>query len=104
MIVTDLAARGIDIPLLDNVINFDFPTTLKLFIHRSGRTARAGQKGTSFSLVTPDEIAYLHDLGAYVGKKYYDKPQEDIEVTTDPNSICYGKIPQDLIDLHMERY
>jgi ATP-dependent RNA helicase DDX54/DBP10 len=67
-----LAARGIDIPLLENVIHYDFPPTMKLFIHRSGRTARAGQKGTSYSLVSNDEVAYIHDLSAYVGKKYYD--------------------------------
>ena len=75
MIVTDLAARGIDIPLLENVIHYDFPTTLKLFIHRSGRTARAGQKGTAYCLVTNDELGYLHDLSVYVGRKYADSPE-----------------------------
>ena len=75
LIVTDLAARGIDIPLLENVIHFDFPTSLKLYIHRSGRTARAGQKGTSYSIITYEEMGYLHDLSAYVGKKYVDSVQ-----------------------------
>jgi len=54
LIVTDLAAWGIDIPMLTNVINFDFPPNLKTFIHRCGRTARAGQKGWAFTLLTPD--------------------------------------------------
>ena len=77
LIVTDLAARGIDIPLLENVIHYDFPTKMKLFIHRSGRTARAGQTGTSYSIVTNEEIGYMHDLSIFVGRKHFDRLEED---------------------------
>lgn len=52
LIVTDLAARGIDIPLLANVIHYDFPTKLKIFIHRAGRTARNGASGNCFGIIT----------------------------------------------------
>lgn len=103
LIVTDLAARGIDIPLLQNVINFDFPTTLKLFIHRSGRTARAGQKGTSYTLISQDEMAYLHDLSVFVGKKFVDTELDTTDVKTNPNVICYGSIPQLVMDEYNEK-
>jgi ATP-dependent RNA helicase DDX54/DBP10 len=106
LIVTDLAARGIDIPLLDNVIHYDFPPKMKLFIHRAGRTARNGQKGTSYSLVTKEEVPYMHDLSIFVGRKYFDGPAvaDSGEALTsenilgDPQLICYGKMPQSVLD------
>ena len=69
MVVTDVAARGIDIPMLDNVINFNFPAKAKLFQHRVGRVARAGQYGNSYSLVTNDELAYMHELYEFLSKQ-----------------------------------
>lgn len=69
MIVTDVAARGLDIPLLDNVINFNFPGKAKLFVHRVGRVARAGNYGTSYSLVANDELPYMHELYEFLSKQ-----------------------------------
>ena len=67
LIVTDLAARGIDIPLLDNVINFEFPDRPKLFVHRVGRAARAGRSGKAYSIITRDELPHVIDLHLFLG-------------------------------------
>ncbi|KAG9246066.1 ATP-dependent RNA helicase dbp10 [Calycina marina] len=69
LVVTDVAARGIDIPVLANVINYDFPPQPKIFVHRVGRTARAGQRGWSYSLVQDTDCPYLLDLQLFLGKK-----------------------------------
>ena len=69
LVATDIGARGSDIPVLSNVINYNFPSQPKVFVHRVGRTARAGQKGWSYSLVTETEAAYLLDLQLFLGKK-----------------------------------
>ena len=96
MFVTDLAARGIDIPFLENVVHYDFPTKMKLFIHRAGRTARAGRKGTSYGIITNEELAYLHDLSIFVGRDHISKctPAQ----VADPQIMCVGKLPQHLLD------
>jgi ATP-dependent RNA helicase DDX54/DBP10 len=69
MIVTDVAARGIDIPMLDNVINFNFPAKAKLFVHRVGRVARAGNFGNAYSFVANDELPYMHELFEFLTKQ-----------------------------------
>lgn len=69
LVVTDVAARGIDIPVLANVINYDFPAQPKIFIHRVGRTARAGQRGWSYSLVRDADVPYLLDLQLFLGRR-----------------------------------
>ena len=78
LVVTDVAARGIDVPLLDNVVNFDFPTKPKLFVHRAGRAARAGRSGTAWSLVEPAEIPYVYDLALYLGRHVSATPTDAV--------------------------
>ncbi|TYJ55357.1 ATP-dependent RNA helicase DBP10 [Cryptococcus floricola] len=67
LVVTDVAARGLDIPIMDHVINYDFPAGARIFIHRVGRTARAGRKGTAYSLVVKEDYPYFCDLHAFIG-------------------------------------
>lgn len=71
LVVTDVAARGIDIPVLANVINYDFPPQPKVFVHRVGRTARAGQRGWSYSLVRDTDAPYLLDLQLFLGRRLF---------------------------------
>lgn len=68
LVVTDVAARGIDLPDLDLVINYDFPATPKLFVHRVGRAARAGRPGRTLSFIAPDEAPYMLDVHLFLGR------------------------------------
>jgi ATP-dependent RNA helicase DDX54/DBP10 len=68
LVATDIGARGIDIPVLANVINYNFPSQPKVFVHRVGRTARAGQKGWSYSLINDMDAPYLLDLQLFLSK------------------------------------
>mgnify|MGYP003386567692 FL=1 len=63
LVATDIAARGIDIPLLPHVVNFELPNIPEDYVHRIGRTGRAGSNGEAISLVSIDEYAYLEDIG-----------------------------------------
>ncbi|KAL0239312.1 hypothetical protein PCE1_004999 [Barthelona sp. PCE] len=62
LITTDLSARGIDIPELKNVVNYDFPVSNKVFVHRVGRTARAGESGTAITIMTQPDVPFFLDL------------------------------------------
>jgi ATP-dependent RNA helicase RhlE len=62
LVATDIAARGIDIDLLPNVVNFDLPNVPEDYVHRIGRTARAGNTGQAVSLVCADELNLLWDI------------------------------------------
>ncbi|NDD31106.1 MAG: DEAD/DEAH box helicase, partial [Proteobacteria bacterium] len=65
LVATDVAARGLDIPSVSHVFNYDFPDQPADYVHRIGRTARAGTEGTAISLVTPREQGRLAMVGHY---------------------------------------
>ncbi len=69
LIATDLAARGIDIENISHVINFDLPGEPETYVHRIGRTARAGASGTALSFCDPTEKNYLRDILVHLGEE-----------------------------------
>lgn len=87
LIVTDVAARGIDIPSLDYVVNLHFPGKPKLFVHRVGRCARAGRTGTAYSIFSVDDSAHVLDLHLFLNREF------DIN-----DSKAIGTVPQELLE------
>jgi ATP-dependent RNA helicase RhlE len=84
LVATDIAARGLDIPLLPHVINFELPNIPEDYVHRIGRTGRAGASGEAISLFSPDETVFLRDIEKLVGLKL---PKENIKgFEPDPNA------------------
>jgi superfamily II DNA/RNA helicase len=72
LVATDVASRGLDIPAVELVINYDIPKDHKDYIHRVGRTARAGRAGKAISLVTQYDVALVHNIEASTGKQMED--------------------------------
>lgn len=83
LVATDLLARGIDIEALPTVINYDLPRSPKDYVHRIGRTGRAGKSGLAFSLITPESQAHFKVIQKKMGKWV------TLESTTDINLQGY---------------
>ncbi|WP_339626492.1 DEAD/DEAH box helicase [uncultured Winogradskyella sp.] len=84
LVATDIAARGLDIPLLPHVINYELPNISEDYVHRIGRTGRAGASGEAISLVSADETSYLRSIEKLINMKI------DVEIIEgfepDPNA------------------
>ncbi len=84
LVATDIAARGLDIPLLPHVINFELPNVPEDYVHRIGRTGRAGASGEAISLVSVDEKEYLRGIEKLLGEKLTMTEVEGFEASNIP--------------------
>ena len=69
LIATDVASRGLDIPVVELVVNYDIPSDPDVYIHRSGRTARAGRRGDAISFITQRDISRIEAIETRINKK-----------------------------------
>ncbi|MXO89628.1 DEAD/DEAH box helicase [Pontixanthobacter aquaemixtae] len=74
LVATDIAARGIDVPGVSAVFNFEIPNVAEQYVHRIGRTARAGRSGLAVSYIAPDERPYIRDIERLTGVKLTQAP------------------------------
>ena len=79
LIATDVAARGIDIEDMDAVFNFDLPSQVDVYVHRIGRTGRAGKKGLAISLATEKELFKIRNIETYTGTQIEKKTLASVE-------------------------
>jgi ATP-dependent RNA helicase DDX10/DBP4 len=90
LVATNIAARGLDFPLVDWVLQLDVPETLETYVHRVGRTARFRYEGKSLMLVTGGELAFIEELKGINIKihKIQQNPEKYLRIESSLQSIC----------------
>ncbi len=83
LVATDIAARGLDIPLLPHVINYELPNVPEDYVHRIGRTGRAGASGEAISLVASDEVEYVRNIEKLLGQKLKIEELQGVDFSED---------------------
>ena len=91
LIATDLAARGIDVKQLSYVVQYHLPDTYDAYVHRSGRTARAGAKGLSLSVIQEDELADIPDLEQELSISFSKMPKADALAIEHNNTLLWAR-------------
>lgn len=91
LIATDLASRGIDVPEMAFVVHYHLPDTLEAYVHRSGRTARAGSKGLSLSIIQSDELEELSLFQKELNFIFEDYKKPSIASREENNTLLWAK-------------
>ncbi|XP_068642835.1 DEAD-box ATP-dependent RNA helicase 36 [Aristolochia californica] len=101
LLATDVAGRGLDIPTVDLVINYDIPRYARDYVHRVGRTGRAGREGLAISFITPNDVHLLHAIESVIEKKLDQIKRkkfgehEDIKKVFDARGVARMKMVDD---------
>ncbi len=91
LVATDLAARGIDVATTSFVVNYHLPDVFETYVHRSGRTARAGAKGLSLTILQPEEVAEIASFEKELGIKFVEYTKPSISSIEDNNAYLWAK-------------
>ncbi len=91
LVATDLAARGIDVKEISYVVNYHLPDTYEAYVHRSGRTARAGAKGLSVSIIQEEEIQDIPEFEKELGLVFTELKKQDAEDREETNLVLWAK-------------
>ena len=87
LVATDVASRGLDIPSVEFVLNFDVPKNPKDYVHRVGRTARAGRGGSSMTIVSQYDVKLLLSIEEFINHKLEKKVIDENEVLDDNTTL-----------------
>ena len=91
LVATDLAARGIDVKDLSYVINYHLPDTYEAYVHRTGRTARAGAKGLSLTILQKEEVQDIADFEEELGIKFNEIKKADPDSIEENNALLWAR-------------